>query len=73
MTAIFLSAATETRMTSKVVLASAAGAAAAGWSRTGGGDGRGGADAPLGFQFLHQVGDFHHRRIAEFFYDFCFI
>src|SRR5690348_16863541 len=33
----------------------------------------GSAHAPFGFQFFDQVSDFDDRRIAQLFYDVCFI
>ena len=72
MTAIFLSAGTDAMITSKVSLAAAAGAAHAGSrSRSGSRDGRGGGNAPFGFQLFHQVGGFENRQLAQFLHEVC--
>src|SRR5579862_4503045 len=34
---------------------------------------RGGSNAPLGFQFFDEVSNFNDRRVAQLFYDVCFI
>ena len=74
MTAIFLSAGTDTRITSKAVLASAAGGSgttSGGAASGGNSDRRGGSNAPRGFQLLHEVGGFNDRQLAQLFYDCC--
>ena len=45
-------------------------AATGGWSCCHCDRSRGG-DAPLVFELLHEVGDFHHRQPAQLFYDSC--
>jgi hypothetical protein len=34
---------------------------------------RGGGNAPFGFQFLHEIGDLNHRRVAQLLYNVCFV